>query len=448
MLFRIDWRSLHRTIAGLVAFATLAVILVACSAPATTTPTTSPTDGGPAPTAPATPTTVPTTQPTVGPTAAPTQAPTVAPEPTTAPQPAGVLPAPLIYNMGGQIYRLDIDGKTTAKLTDEQPFQPDSIAITEFDVSPADGSLIYLTQQVGADNRTTQSLIRVDTDGTNRTVLLEGVYVTTPRFSPDGAQIAFGVITEMGGPAQSLQGGVYLIPTAGGTAQLVQASDQFDPANPAPDARAYTPSGWSSDGSKLLLRAFLPYAEFCETVIKDLGSDGLTKIAAPEGTVTSCGAGVWNADSSMVYLPLYEPGMFGGFAGLAQVDATSGALTTLFGNKVDDTYIRINGLRPTQNDMFLGFVATADKPFPSEPDSPTPRYTLHEIGLDGRLMALRDDSQLVWGSPLWALDASGVVIPSSDGTSPRHTLVWLPVDGGPSVELLTGEFFGEARWEG
>ena len=57
-------------------------------------------------------------------------------------------------------------------------------------------------------------------------------------------------------------------------------------------------------------------------------------------------------------MPLYEPGMFGVFAGLAQVDAENGTLVQLIGNRVDDTYIMVNGLLPTQDGGFLGFVAT------------------------------------------------------------------------------------------
>jgi hypothetical protein len=348
--------------------------------------------------------------------------------------------------MGGQLYRLEVDGKTTTQLTDEKPFRSEAMAITEFDVSPVDGSLVYLTQQVGADNQTTQSLIRVDAQGNNRTVLLEGSYATVPRFSPDGEQVVFGVISEATGSAQGLAGGVYAISATGGTPQLVQANDTFDPANPAPLARAYAPSGWSPDASKLLLRAFLPYSEFCETVIKDLQSDALIKVAAPEGTVTGCVAGTWSADSRSAYLPLYEPGMFGVFAGLARVDAENGSLAQLIGNQVDDQYIMINGLMSRQNGAFHAFVATSDTPFVSEPDRPQPRYTLHQIGSERRLTALRADSQILVGSPLWAPDMSGAVIPTAVEATPQQTLVWVPADARPTVELLKGEFFGEARW--
>jgi len=179
-----------------------------------------------------------------------------------------------------------------------------------------------------------------------------------------------------------------------------------------------------------------------------LDVDGKTtsKLTEPEGTVTGCGAGAWSEDSRTVYLPLYERGMFGVFAGLARVDADNGTLTRLIGNPMDDTYIMVNGLLPSQNGAFLGFVATSGTAFPSEPDRPQPHYTLHQIDSDGRLTALRSDSQILVGSPLWAPDASGALIPTASEGRPQQTLVWVPADDRPTVELLSGEFSGEARW--
>ena len=107
-------------------------------------------------------------------------------------------------------------------------------SFTEFDVSPADGSIIYLVQQAGIADEPTQSLIRINADGTSSTVLLEGSNATAPRFSPDGTQIAFGVglVMDAGAPAQSLRGGVYVIPASGGTPGLVQASDSATEGSP------------------------------------------------------------------------------------------------------------------------------------------------------------------------------------------------------------------------
>jgi hypothetical protein len=90
----------------------------------------------PQPTGAPNPTAVP--QPTIVP------QPTVAPNPTVEGAPVGVLPAPLyLLSSGpednGQITRLERDGKTRTKLTDEHADRPDSLAVIEFDISPADG---------------------------------------------------------------------------------------------------------------------------------------------------------------------------------------------------------------------------------------------------------------------------------------------------------------------
>lgn len=424
-----------RSLGALLAVALFALALNACgvqpvgSAPTTTVAPTSPTTRA-LPTEPAAAATI-----------------TPASEPTAVPEPAGLLPAPLISNQRGQLYRLAVDGVTTTQLTDETPPEPNGVAITDFDVSPADGSLVYVVQQITPDNRTTQALIRADADGSNRTVLLDDVFVTAPRFSPDGARIAFGVYPDLIDANPRLAGGVYSIPAAGGEPELVQANDPFDPAAMDATARAYSPSSWSPDGSRLLLQAFLPGSELCETALKALGSDGVIRIAAPEGTVTSCRSASWAADGQTVYIPLYGPGMFGAFAGLARVDAARGTLSVPVGDQVGDSFVAISsGLLEQADGSLLGFVATSPTPFPSEPDSPQPSFALHAIGLGGQLTPLRGDSQALWGPALWAADGSGAVIPSDREGTPRQVLAWVPADGQPAVELVAGELFGSPRW--
>lgn len=424
----------------LLAFAIVAMVLSACGAqPAVTPPATEATSIA-APTLPP----APEARPTDAQVGAPTSAPTA--EPSAQPQASERPPAPLVYNQRGQLYRLAPDG-TTTQLTDEAAPELGGMAVTEFDVSPADGSLVYVVQQITAENQTVQALIRANADGTDRTALLEGAFATAPRFSPDGSQIAFGVYPDLFNPNPAMAGGVYTIPTIGGEPQLLQPSDPFDPASSDGSARAYAPISWSPDGSRLLLQAFLPASEFCETAIKELGSDGVIAPVAPEGTVTSCRSATWSADGQMVYLSLYEPGMFGVFAGLAQVDAATGALTTLFGNQVGGSSLVVNpGLLPRADGTLLGFVATSPTPFISEPGQAQPSFTLQAIGSEGQLAPLRGDSHVVWSAALWAQDASGAVILSGDGTAPEQALVWVPAGDLPAVELAAGELMGTPRW--
>ena len=98
---------------------------------------------------------------------------------------------PYIDQANGQIERLETDGVTRRAITDE------ATRITDFDISPVDGSLIYVT-----DNQ----LVQTDVAGSNRVVKVSGepfdpqspeglvnLQISAPRFSPDGKQIAFGL---------------------------------------------------------------------------------------------------------------------------------------------------------------------------------------------------------------------------------------------------------------
>ncbi len=84
-------------------------------------------------------------------------------EPTT----GGILPAPLYFiDAKGQISRIEIDGTTIIQITDEAD------PIMDFAVSPADGSLAYLTV---ADTGVANRLISSDAMGQGRTELLYGL---------------------------------------------------------------------------------------------------------------------------------------------------------------------------------------------------------------------------------------------------------------------------------
>jgi hypothetical protein len=113
---------------------------------------------------------------------------------------AGVrlLPASLYFidSTSGQIRRIELDGATQSQVTHE------SEPVLDFDVSPVDGRLVYVS---GND------LIEADALGDKRRVLVEGPVVplanrdynllrygpiqtvAAPRFSPNGQQIAFGL---------------------------------------------------------------------------------------------------------------------------------------------------------------------------------------------------------------------------------------------------------------
>jgi hypothetical protein len=215
----------------------------AVSAPATSSPTRA------SVVSTAVATVAPTAFATPSPVAAPTA--TAAPVASAVPSPIqGFLPAPLLFLRAGQIVRMERDGTTIVPMTHEQPGQPDILAVINFDVSPVDGSIVYVVQGAGGN-----LLVRADARGQQRTVLLNKVPVNNPRWSPDGSQIAVQIAEpadSAGGPI----GGVYLIAANGGDLQLLQSNDRNDPANPSADAYGYLPQAWSPDGKRLLLSAY------------------------------------------------------------------------------------------------------------------------------------------------------------------------------------------------
>jgi len=426
----------------------LSTILSSCGVPATQQAATSPVPSntaGPSasPIASAPASAAATAEPSEtlkpSPTAEPSAAPSQQPSPTAAAtaEPsaaAGVLPAPLLFMREGQIVRLERDGKTVTPITHEQPGQPDILAVTDFDVSPVDGSLAYVVQGSGAN-----TLVRTDAQGQQRTVLLENAAVSVPRWSPDGSQIALNIWAS---PEQTdgQPGGVYLIPATGGELQLLQANDRNDPASPATDARGYMAHRWSPDGKRLLLSAYSLSVETCSAAVKDISSGALVPIQAPEGMVSGCGSGQWSVDGSTIYIGMAHPGPQPPVPGLWQADPETGAITPFIQGKFEVGYQLVTNHRPLEDGSVYAFQASVDK-LPEPFNGVMPQYKLFVLGkTDG--MALRDEEFPVTGQALWAADNSGVV---ADLAYPDGNVVtaWIPIDGGAVVQL--GPFMGEAK---
>jgi hypothetical protein len=424
--------------------ALLAVALAACGAPATqsSAPASAPaTTSVPAATAEQA-TAQPTSAPTSAPTAQPTVAPTAGPQPTEAPAEAGVLPRPLYFLGGGQeaqgqIFRIERDGVTVTKITDEQPASPDILAITEFAISPADGSLVYTLQGNNGN-----LLIQTDKQGKNRIVLMENVSVSRPRWSPDGKSVAVQVMRP-----DALAGagnGVYLVPAGGGEPKLLQAEDPVaDPMNPPAEVRGYAPEAWSPDGKQLILSAYSRAVELCEVVVKDLDSGKLVKLQPANRMTTSCGSGRWNADGSAIYVGMTRPGYLSPVPGLWVADPASGA-TQPFVNGTADSgqFTLVNALQPAEDGSIYAFLGTTDKlPDPGvEPAVELPKFEMYRVSASGEQTKLRDEAYDTYsGFALWADDGSGALIqavPNQNGEA--IGLKWLPANGGPAVEIPAG----------
>lgn len=373
-----------------------AVLLGACGEPvpplATSTP--APTPTSPPPTQTSAPTPMPESTATV--------------TPTETPAPSPVLPAPLYFlNNEEQIARLKTDGIMLTQITDEPG------GITDFDVSVAGDALAYVASNY---------LIRADASGANPLVLIQGpaepdesgqtTRLHSPRFSPDGTQIAFAM------------DGVQVISTDGGEVRSIKPDDP-----PGAGAGRYAPAAWSPDGWQLLIN-YAFYTHGGQLLVKNLDDGSEAHVGL------SCCHPSWSPDGKYVYVsgPFYGPD---GRPGLRRYDVETGTVSALIEDDAADNRLPLVAYARQLSDgqlyMFANTVTQAEYTEAAGAVDFT-MYRAAPDDLDSRV-ALREDGYKL-RDVLWAADASGAVIADAGaGQNGEFPLRWLPTDGGPAVEL-------------
>jgi hypothetical protein len=361
----------------------------------------------------------------------------------------GVLPAPIVY-MGVEegepvapgkqnLWRLEMDGVTATQITDE------AVPITSFAISPKDGAIAYTTFDEN-------DLVRIDPDGGNRIVLVdgpdlssqpndvEGGWVSTANvaWSPDGAQIAYGY------------GGINIVSAEGGEPRvLVPDKIMTVSGQVSQESRYYRPLAWSPDGARLLaLESF------------GIEGSGYAVVEIESGDVLSLGSAVlccepsWSQDSESFYFSSPVFGMI--VPGLWQVDALTGDVRTIIRgmetvglpDETGETMVLVQSAKELQDGNLYAFTTTGtyealfiDQETRNEI---FPLLTMSRISSDGGITPLRSDSYAL-GEALWAEDASGAVITVMAGEEfPGGTLMWLASDDSEPV-LLGGRGF-QPKW--
>lgn len=251
--------------------------------------------------------------PKASPAAAETQAPTPSP---------GLLPHSMYFlNKDDkgllQISRLARDGQNVQQIT----FEPADVG--NFDVSPKDGSVAYISNN---------QMYLVDANGAGRRLLVDGGAVTdathltnsvgVPVWSPDGGTIAFS------------HGGLNFYTLSTGAINKALENRIDTTAGFAIVGELYAPDAYSPDGSKLLIN--ISFEEGGTFGIYHPADNTLVKFNRPDGQNVCCDVR-WIPDGSALYAASPTMGMMD--SGLWSIDASSGLVTTLLpGSAPDGTY--------------------------------------------------------------------------------------------------------------
>ncbi len=334
--------------------------------------------------------------------------------------------------------RIERDGVTRKQITDEPPPAPDALAIVWFDVSPVDGTIVYVVQGVGAPSL----LVRTAADGSNRTVLSDNLYINSPLISPDGATVVVNVSEDYERPG-SQTSGIYALPIAGGAPRLILAD--ILATEEEGGGQGFTAVAWSPDGTKLLATAASFPVEICELAIVDVASGDQIYLGDRAANLLSfCTPAAWSPDGRTVLFNAGNPSLVLPDPGIWRYDVSSGSTSSL-PVKPDNAIVYAPHIA---GDTLYALVASTDGTNPVyTPADPQPvlSYALSSVPLTGGTWtALRNDTHSLF-SALWAPDGSGVVVMGGD--DPINTKVlWLTGDGSPAVELYTGTDLYAVRW--
>jgi len=327
------------------------------------------------------------------------------------------LPAPVYFLQDGQIWRLERDGHSLRQITHAEK------GVTDFDISPTRGALVYISAN---------TLRYCPATGEPCQVLLEGPElpppenelaerndrrhvrnkIATPRWSPDGKQIAY------------IQDGLRIITVAGRTVQVVHANDALPDSAPAGEYRVIAAlDSWSPDGQHLLVLTYhYPLDSLYRQKLALKTLHGALVELADNGA--DCTAG-WRPDGQVLYLahPLQ-----GGSESLRRCRVADGRCT-LLGQEV-----------PARRAAFYAYphVTSAGQVYTlmgNGPDviSAPKTFTLYRTDADGYgVTALRNDAYAVQAA-LWAPDGQGVLITAD------QQLWWLPAGNGAAIRLVNAE---------
>ena len=309
------------------------------------------------------------------------------------------LPAPFYFlGQDQQIWHLARDGVSITQVTTE------SSPITDFDISPADGSLVYVVGGIVPGQPETEAqLLMTDAQGQNQKILPITSTVSTVRWSPDGKRIAY-----------DSDEGIY-VTALGGTPELRLAVEN--------DSERYTVVSWSPNGALLLVDKWGRGPGWA-TYVFNLQDNSLVPLEQ------SCCTPLWSQDSSGIYFAIDALGEV--WPGLWFVSATNGKAQMLVKsvNPQNDLLPWVSSPYTNTGTLyaFVGTTFESGWPFP---------LTLSQVHEDGTTTPLRSDAHRLQQA-LWAANGTGALIVADSNRRawpPVGEIYWLGTGNEPAVAL-------------
>jgi Tol biopolymer transport system component len=314
-----------------------------------------------------------------------------------------------------QVWRLEADGAKLVQLTDE------ATNVDGYDVSPTDGSIAYI-----ADNQ----IYLMNADGSDRRLLVDNAaadpeaedffytqIVSSPRFSPDGSQLAYAL------------NGVWIYDVASSQAEHI-LENEFEGGT-----KVFAPLEWAPDNKQLLISMGTESGSALS--VWQVGGEEPVQLESED---QPCCQTIWAPDSRSVLLAsatlgLVEPGLW-------RFDTRTGERSTLIETTSGEAYNFVGWPLQLANGDLQYFYSSATE----LPEGDVPLYIIRSAadGTSARTQ-LRSESFSL-REALWSPDGDLVLVAQpaagGDGNSGPVTLVLL--DGSPVVPLIDSAF--NLRW--